>query len=126
MREVKWKIRDDGNTAWGKHYHGDYVVTICDMDGDGTEWEVWLRREYESINAIAERNRGITDILKHERLPDPLARGYVCVRTLEDFDIGKAVAIEALDSIIRERQAYESDKRANPDRFYDPKRHGPL
>jgi hypothetical protein len=114
MRSVKWSIRDDGNTAWGKHYHGDYIVTICDMDGDGTEWEVWLRKEYDTIREIAERNRQIKEVSKWERLPDPIAKGYVCVRAIDDFEVGQAIAIEALDGIIRARNAYEAPRRAHP------------
>jgi hypothetical protein len=105
MRTVKWSIRDDGNTQWGKHFHGDYVVTICDMDGDGTEWEVWLRREYDSINSISREieRLGQEKWREHPRMPDPIAKGYVCVRVGDDFEAGKAIAIEALDAILRDR-----------------------
>lgn len=91
MRKVKWLIRDDGNSTWGRHYHGDYIVFCTDCDGDGTEWSVWLRSEYEI------------------ELPDdqlwkkqPLAKGSVAPRG-SDFEIGQAIAIEALDAILRDR-----------------------
>lgn len=104
MRKVKWSIRDDGNSTWSKHYCGDYVVFCTDCDGDGTEWSVWLRDEYEM------------------KLPDeelwkrqPLAKGYVSPHG-DDFEVGQAIAIEALDSLVRnradrERQEEEDRKR---------------
>lgn len=100
MRKVKWSIRDDGNSTWGKHYHGDYVVTVTDMDGDGTEWEVWLKADLEKSH----REREAGNELAHAKA---IARGYVCVRTIEDFEVGQAVAIEALDAILRARAAFE-------------------
>jgi hypothetical protein len=109
MRKVKWSIRDDGNSTWAKHYCDEYVVFVTDMDGDGTEWSVWLRSERETINAIAEENERIADVFKRRRLPDPLTRGYVCVRTIDDFEIGQAIAIEALDRIIAARSQSETE-----------------
>lgn len=101
MRKVKWSIRDDGNSTWGKHYHGDYIVFCTDCDGDGTEWSVWLRAEYE------------------QELPDdqlwkkqPLAKGSVSHGN--DFQIGQAISIEALDAILRDRAEREAEKRAQP------------
>ena len=102
MRKVKWSIRDDGNSTWGKHYDGDYIVFCTDCDGDGTEWSVWLRDEYEL------------------ELPDdklwqkqPLAQGSVSPQG-DDFEVGKAIAIEALDALMRNRA--DRERREKEDR----------
>lgn len=92
MREVKWSIRDDGNSTWAKHYHGPYVVFVTDMDGDGTEWEIYLKADLEKSKR--ERDEG-----KQESFAHALAKGRV--DHFDDFEIGQAVAIEALDAIIR-------------------------
>jgi hypothetical protein len=91
MRKVKWSIRDDGNSTWGRHHHGNYVVLCTDCDGDGTEWSVWDRHKYEME---------VPDDELWKR--QPLAKGSIAPYG-SDFEIGQAVAIEALDAIIRDR-----------------------
>lgn len=91
MRKVKWSIRDDGNSTWGKHYHGDYVVFCTDCDGDGTEWSVWERAEYELKMSDEDQWK-----------KKPLAKGSVAPYG-NDFEIGQAIAIEALDAILRDQ-----------------------
>jgi hypothetical protein len=105
VRKVKWQYRDGRDGEFSKHYHGDYVVTVQDMDGDGTEWEVWLSADLEK--ARKEREAG-----NERAYADPIAKGYVCVRAIEDFRIGQAVAIEALDGIFRARSELERERTA--------------
>ena len=35
-----WKIRDDGNSEWGKINYRGIEASYMDCDGDATEWEV--------------------------------------------------------------------------------------
>jgi hypothetical protein len=107
MRDVKWKYRDGRDGERAEHYHGDYVVTVQDMDGDGTEWDVWIKADLEK----ARKEREAGNELAHAR---PIAKGYVCVRAIEDFKIGKVVAIEALDAILRVRAECDAEKRTQP------------
>lgn len=99
-RKVKWSIRDDGNSTWGQHCHGDYLVTVTDMDGDGTEWNVWRQSDLEK--AKREREQG-----NEHAHANPIASGYVSVSAIEDFEVGQAVAIAALDAILAARSEYE-------------------
>lgn len=96
MRNVKWTYRDTRDGEYAEHYRGEYVVTVQDMDGDGTEWEVWLKADLEK--ASKEREAG-----NERAYADPIAKGYVCVRAIEDFQVGKAAAIAALDAILKAR-----------------------
>jgi hypothetical protein len=98
MRKVKWSIRDDGNSTWGKHKAGPYLVTVTDCDGDGTEWAVYLTSDIDK--AKRKRDQGDEDAYAHA-----IAKGEVSVQAIDDFEIGQAVAIEALDAIIRARSA---------------------
>lgn len=100
VRKVKWSIRDDGNSTWAKHYHGPYVVFVTDKDGDATDWEVYLKADLEK--AQKERDQGKLDAVAY-----PQANGRV--EHFDDFEIGQAVAIEALDAIIRARTAYDAE-----------------
>lgn len=93
---MKWKYRDTRDGEYAEHYHGPYVVTVQDMDGDGTEWDVWLKSDLD--NARRDRDAG-----NDRAFARPIAKGYVCVRAIEDFQVGKSVAIEALDAILRTR-----------------------
>lgn len=105
MRKVNWIRRDGRDGDYAKHYRRGYVVTVQDMDGDGTEWGVWLVADLEK--AKAERAAG--NDMAHAR---PVANGYVCVRAIEDFTIGQAVAIEALDGILRVRDELDRERSA--------------
>lgn len=109
MRNVRWKYRETRDGEYAEHYHGDYVVTVQDMDGDGTEWDVWLKADLEK----ARKERQAGNDTAHA---NPVAKGYVCVRAIEDFEVGRTVAIEALDSILRVRAAREAEERARPAR----------
>lgn len=107
MRKVKWQYRDGRDGEFSKHYHGDYVVTVQDMDGDGTEWDVWLQADLEK--ARKERDAG-----NDRSYASPIAKGYVCPRAIDDFKISQVVAIEALDAILRVRAEREAEERARP------------
>jgi hypothetical protein len=96
MRTVNWKHRSTRDGEYAEHYHGDYLVTVQDMDGDGTEWDVWLRSDLEQ----ARKERQAGNELAHAKA---VAKGYVCVRAIEDFRAGQEIAIDALDAIIRAR-----------------------
>jgi hypothetical protein len=90
MRTVNWKHRSSRDGDYAEHHHDGYVVTVQDMDGDGTEWKIWLRDELESAKAP-------------DAYASPIASGYVCVRAIEDFRAGQEIAIDALDAVLRAR-----------------------
>jgi hypothetical protein len=110
MRTVKWSIRDDGNSTWCKHYYGDYIVFVTDCDGDLVEWEIWRRKDYaelgRALKLAEERDHDGTT-----RLPKPLIKGEVSCG-YDDLAIGQAIAIEALDALIRDREALAAERRA--------------
>ena len=106
MREVKWKYRDGRDGEYAEHYHGEFVVTVQDMDGDGTEGDVWLKDDLEK----ARKERAAGNERAHA---SPIAKGYVCVRALEDFAVGCEVAIEALDAILRVMNQRASQRRGS-------------
>ena len=95
---VRWQYRDGRDGEWCRHYRCGYVVECQDMDGDGTEWDIYTRNDYERIPGILARNQEIDDIYKHESIPSPVAHGRVDVGN--DFAIAKVVAIAALEAII--------------------------
>lgn len=101
MRTVKWSIRDDGNSTWCKHYHGDYIVFVTDCDGDVVEWEVWLRKDYEELSRIVRRD---PECRENVRLPQAQIKGEVTCG-YDELAIGQAIAIEALDALLRDREA---------------------
>lgn len=105
-RTVKWQYRDGRDGEWCRHYRGDYVVECQDMDGDGTEWDVWLRKDYDTIPGITERNRRIDDVFKQERYPNAIAHGRVDVGN--DFQIAKVVAIATLEAIMADKSAHSA------------------
>jgi hypothetical protein len=109
MRKVKWSIRDDGNSTWGKHYCGAYVVFVTDRDGDFTDWEIWDRAEYDALCKALDSDdeRAKTNATWKYRA---CAKGEIYVG-MNEFTIGQAVAIEALDAIIRDDQEHEALKR---------------
>lgn len=94
MSRVRWQYRDTRDGEWCRHYRGEYVVACRDMDGDGTEWGVGLRVDYE------------------KPLPkDPMQwvrdwrMAYGRVDAGSDFEIAKVIAIAALEAIIHDRQS---------------------
>lgn len=105
---VKWQYRDSRDGEWCRHYRGDYVVECQDMDGDGTEWDVWSRKDYETIPGINERNRHIDDVFKQERYPNPIARGRVDCGN--DFQIARVVVIATLEAIIKDAEESERER----------------
>jgi hypothetical protein len=114
MRKVKWSIRDDGNSTWGKHCHGNYVVFVTDRDGDFTDWEIWYRDDHEKLSKAlnSDDEQAKKDAVWKYRA---LATGEIHVG-MNEFEIGQAVAIECLDAIVRDDAEYqklraESDRR---------------
>lgn len=112
---VRWEYRDTRDGEWCRHYRGDYVVECQDMDGDATEWNVWLRKDYDRIPGILKRNQHIDDLCRHEHIPDSVANGRVIVG--HDFAIAKVIAIAALEAMLKEDEREEAEFRAHPERF---------
>lgn len=100
---VKWQYRDGRDGQWCRHYRGKYVVTCQDMDGDGTEWGVGLREDYERP---IPKDR--LQLYKDWRI----AHGFIGPRTIDDFAMAKVVAIAALEAVIKDRGDYEREKLA--------------
>lgn len=94
-----------GTADWdySEHYREGYTVTVQDLDGDGTEWNVWLNEDLEK----SRKEREAGNKLAHAH---SIAKGYVCVRAIDDFKIGQAVAIEALDGILRARAELDRER----------------
>lgn len=113
---VKWQYRDSRDGEWCRHYRGEYVVECQDMDGDGTEWNVYRRKDYDTIAGINQRNRQEADVLKLERYPNPVASGRV--DRGNDFQIARVVAIAALEAIIKDAEESERERREH-DRIWN-------
>lgn len=113
MRAVRWRIRDDGNSTFCRHYHGEFIVFVEDHDGDMVVWEVWYRRDYEARNRAWERDPdGARGAGRHFH---PQAHGEVSCGW-DELEIGKAIAIEALDAIIREKRRSDAERAAATNR----------
>jgi hypothetical protein len=104
MRPVRWQYRDGRDGEWCRHYRGGYVVTCQDMDGDGTEWGVGLKVDYEKPLP-----KDPTEWIRDWRI----AHGFVGMGS--DFEIAKVVAIAALEAIIRDREECEAERRVKPE-----------
>jgi len=78
------------------------------MDGDGTEWDVWRRKDYDTIAGINRNNRNIDDALKLQRYPNPIAHGRVDVGN--DFQIARVVAIATLEAIIKDDETIKRER----------------
>lgn len=109
MRAVRWRIRDDGNSTFCRHYHGEFIVFVEDHDGDMVVWELWYQRDYKARSRAFDRDpegeRG-----DWQRF-SPIAHGEVSCG-YDELEIGKAVAIEALDAYIRERRRFDEEQAA--------------
>jgi hypothetical protein len=103
MKNVRWQYRDSRDGEWCRHFRGSYVVTCQDMDGDGTEWGVGLREDYERPLP-----KDPLKLYKDWRI----AHGFVGTTCINDFETAKVVAIAALEAIIKDWEDYQAEKRA--------------
>ena len=102
MKEIRWTHKDGRDGEWCKHYRGIYVVTCQDMDGDGTEWGVGLREDYDRPLP-----KDPLQLHKDWRI----AYGFVGPYCINDFEVAKVVAIHALAAIIKDREDYQAEER---------------
>jgi hypothetical protein len=91
MTTVRWQYRDSRDGEWCRHYRGEYVVECQDMDGDGTEWGVGLRKDYE----LPLRDETV--------MPKRWQMAQGRVDWGNDFEIAKVIAIAALEAIMSAR-----------------------